>query len=127
VSSLHFVIPVGSDRSTVQSRLREASTDPAEVVRLFTTSDDVIAEVAEGPNHVWRVRVEGPQFRSAGTTAISTRRGGGSDIEIQIEIRGKGFLGFAGSLVGLAAGRIQSEATAALQAEFGPPVAAGAG
>ncbi len=47
----------------MQGRFREASTDPAEVVRLFTTSDDVIAEVAEGPNDVWRIRVEGPRVQ----------------------------------------------------------------
>jgi hypothetical protein len=119
VSSLHFIVPVASDRATVQDRFRHASTDPAEVVRLFTTSNDVIAEAAEGPNNVWRIRVDSPRFRSAGTTAVSNRGDGGSDIEIQIEIRGKGLLGVAGPLVGLVSGRLEHEAATALQAEFG--------
>lgn len=121
MSSLHFIVPVASDRATVQDRFRKASTDPAEVVRLFTSSQDVIAEAAEGPNNVWRIRVEGPRFRSAGTTAVANRGDGESNIEIQIEIRGKGVLGVAGPLIGLAAGRLEDEATTALQAEFGRP------
>ncbi len=119
MSSLHFVVPVAASPTSVRRRLDEAASDPHEVVKLFTTSPDVRAEVAAGPNEVWRVRVEGPQFRSAGTAAVRSAANGGSDLEIRIEIRGKGLLSIASPVMALASGKIEHEATRALQREFG--------
>lgn len=119
MSSIHFVVPVAASPADVQDRLVDAAEDPAEVVKLFTSSPDVKAEMAAGPNDVWRVRVDGPQFRSAGTAAIRPATGGGSDLEIRIEVRGKGLLSLASPVITLASGRIEHEAIRALQREFG--------
>ncbi len=121
MTALHFTVPVGSEPHAVQNRLAEASQDPSRFVYLFTTSDGIDAEVAEGRNGVWRVRVEGPQFKSKGTTVVRADPAGGSEIDIQIDLRGKGLLGLAGPLLGIAAGKLQDEATRALQKEFGEP------
>ena len=121
MTALQFTVPVGSEPGVIHLRLAEAARDPSRFVYLFTTSDEVAAEVAEGRNGVWRVRVEGPQFRSKGTTVVRAHPTGGSEIDIQIDLRGKGLLGLAGPLLGLAAGRVQDEATRALQNEFGEP------
>lgn len=119
MSSIHFVVPVAASPADVRDRLAEAAQDPAEVVKLFTSSPDVRAEVAAGPNEVWRIRVDGPQFRSAGTAAVRPATDGGADLEIQIELRGKGLLSLAGPVITLASGKLQHEATQALQREFG--------
>jgi hypothetical protein len=121
VTALHFTVPVRSEPPVVQRRLAEASQDPSRFVYLFTTSDDIDAEVEEGRNGVWRVRVEGPQFRSKGTTVVRAHPAGGSEIDVQIDLRGKGLLGLAGPLLGIAAGKVRDEATRALQNEFGEP------
>lgn len=122
MTAIHFTVPVGSEPGVVQSRLAQASKDPYQFVNLFTaTPNHIDAEVAEGRNGVWRVRVEGPKFRSKGTTVVRPHPTGGSEIDIQIDLRGKGLLGLAGPLLGVAAGRLQDEAIRALQDEFGEP------
>jgi hypothetical protein len=121
VTALQFTVPVGSEPHAVQNRFSQAAQDPSQFVYLFTTSDDIDAEVAEGRNGVWRVRVEGPQFKSKGTTVVRADPAGGSAIDIQMDVRGKGLLGLAGPLLGLAAGKVRDEATRALQDEFGAP------
>ncbi len=118
MTSLHFMVPVAAAQSEVDARLASASKDPTQFVHLFTTSPDIDAEVAGGTEGVWRVKVEGPQFRSNGTAAVLPVHEG-TDIEIQIELKGKGLLAFAGPVLGLAAGKVQGEATKALQKEFG--------
>lgn len=121
MTALHFTVPVGSEPRAVEHRLAEAAQDPSRFVYLFTTSNEIDAEVAEGRNGVWRVRVEGPQFKSKGTTVVRAHPAGGSEIDIQIDLRGKGLLGLAGPLLGIAAGKVKDEATRALQNEFGEP------
>ena len=122
MSAIHFSVPVGADPDRVTTRFVEAAKNPREFVYMFTTSDDIYAEVAEGDDGVWRVWVEGPQFTSRGTAAVAPRRSGGSDIDIQVDVRGKGLFGFASPLLALAAGRVEDEAARALQHEFGEPV-----
>ncbi len=121
MSSIHFVVPVAAELNLVQRQMKKAAKDPSEFVKMFTTSQDVIADVAEGRNDVWRIRVEGPQFRSSGTAALlaGTGTGTGTDIEIQIEVRGKGWLSLASPVIALASGKIEGEATEALQRQFG--------
>ena len=123
MSSIHFVVPVAAELKLVQRQMKKAAKDPSEFVKMFTTSQDVIADVAEGRNDVWRIRVEGPQFRSSGTAALlsgtGTGIGTGTDIEIQIEVRGKGWLSLASPVIALASGKIEGEATEALQKQFG--------
>ncbi|NNF54564.1 MAG: hypothetical protein HKN03_08995 [Acidimicrobiales bacterium] len=119
MSSIHFVVPVAAELKTVQRQMKKAAKDPSEFVKMFTTSQDVIADVAEGRNDVWRIRVEGPQFRSSGTAALRPAATRGTDIEIQIEVRGKGWLSLASPIIALASGKIEGEATEALQKEFG--------
>ena len=121
MSSIHFVVPVAAQLKLVQRPMKSAAKDPSQFVKMFTTSDDVIADVAEGQNDVWRIRVEGPQFRSSGTAALRAGMGAGpgTDIEIQIEVRGKGWLSLASPIIALASGKIEGEATEALQKEFG--------
>ncbi|MFW2383256.1 MAG: hypothetical protein ACN4GZ_16000 [Acidimicrobiales bacterium] len=122
MTAFHFTVPVGSEPRVVQNRLAEASKDPYQFVSLFTASPDYIdAEVAEGRNGVWRVRVDGPKFRSKGTTVVRAHPTGGSEIDIQIDLQGRGLLGLAGPLLGVATGKLQDEATRALQDEFGQP------
>ena len=119
MSSVHFVVPVAAELKLVQRQMKKAAKDPSEFVKMFTTSQDVIADVAEARNDVWRIRVEGPQFRSSGTAALLAGNGTGTDIEIQIEVRGKGWLSLASPIIALASGKIEGEATEALQKEFG--------
>lgn len=140
MSSLHFTVPVAADPAVVQKRMGTAAKDPAQFVGMFTTSPEITADVAEGGAGVWRIRVEGPQFKSAGTAAVrpaSAVAGGassygdakataahavganGTDIEIQIEVKGKGWLAIASPIIALASGKIEGEATEALQKEFG--------
>lgn len=119
MSSIHFVVPVAAELKLVQSQMKKAARDPSEFVKMFTTSTDVIADVAEGRNDVWRIRVEGPQFRSSGTAALRAGTGIGTDIEVQIEVRGKGWLSLASPVIALASGKIEGEATEALQRKFG--------
>lgn len=119
MSSIHFVVPVAAGLNLVQRQMKKAARDPSEFVKMFTTSTDVIADVAEGRNDVWRIRVEGPQFRSSGTAALRAGTGIGTDIEVQIEVRGKGWLSLASPVIALASGKIEGEATEALQRKFG--------
>ncbi|NNE96123.1 MAG: hypothetical protein HKN24_08865 [Acidimicrobiales bacterium] len=121
MSAIHFTVPVAADPHRVAKRFEEAAKNPSEFVYMFTTSDDIYAEVAEGGDGVWRVWVEGPQFTSRGTAAVASRHNGESDIDIQVDVRGKGFFGFASPLLALAAGRVEDEAARALQHEFGAP------
>ncbi len=118
MTTLHFIVPVAASPQQVEVKLSEAAKDPTQFVHLFTTSPDIDADVAEGGKGLWRIRVEGPQFRSKGTVAVLSVPDG-SDIEIQIDLRGKGFLALAGPVLGLAAGKVEGEATKALQNEFG--------
>ena len=119
MSSIHFVVPVAAELNLVQRQMKKAAKDPSEFVKMFTTSKDVIADVADGRNDVWRIRVEGPQFRSSGTAALRAGTGIGTDIEVQIEVRGKGWLSLASPVIALASGKIEGEATEALQKKFG--------
>ncbi len=121
MSTVKFNVPVAASPDEVAKRLNDAAQDPSEFVHMFTTSNDIDADVAEGRNGVWRIRVEGPQFRSRGTTSVRPHGDDGSDIEINIDLRGKGLMGLASPLLMLASGRIEEEATEALQKEFGPP------
>ena len=118
MTSLHFLVPVAASPDDVEAKLHEAANDPDQFVDLFTTSPDIDAEVTQGQERLWRIRVEGPQFRSKGTAAVLPVADG-TDIEIQIDLRGKGFLALAGPVLGLAAGKVEGEATRALQREFG--------
>ena len=112
------MVPVAAAPDTVELKLADASTDPTQFVHLFTTSPSIDAEVSQGTTGVWRIQVEGPHFHSTGTAAVLPV-GDGTDIEVQIKLKGKGFLAFAGPVLGLAAGKVEGEATKALQREFG--------
>lgn len=118
MTSLHFIVPVAAAPAVVHAKMAEATKDPTQFVHLFTTSSDIDAEVAEGRDGVWRIQVEGPQFRSKGTATVLPVDDG-TNIQIRIELKGKGFLAFAGPVLGLAAGKVEGEATNALQQEFG--------
>jgi len=88
---------------------------------MFTTSSDVTAEVRSDTSDLWQIKVEGAQFKSSGTATIHPAQHQGSRIEIKIDLRGKGLMGLASPLLSLASGRIEGEATEALQGEFGLP------
>ncbi len=117
MSHHQFTVAVATEESAVRTRLNEIALEPSEVVRWFTTDDDVTATVVPSGD-LWLLEVEGGTFRANGVVELRPRVPG-SLLSVTLDLRGKGFFGLAGPFLALAGGKIEGEVQRALHREFG--------
>lgn len=120
MARLRFDVGVATEHTVVCDRFDEAAADPRLIVAWFTSDDNVEAEVRQLEAARWELIVVGPGFRADGHTTVG-RRSSQSVIGVDARLNPRGLLGLAGPLLGLAGGRIESEARSALWKEFGEP------
>lgn len=119
MARVRFDVPVAAEEDVVRKRIDAAADQPQDFVKMFT-NDPAIRAVVRREGIGWDLRVEGPQFISRGSVQV-LHRDPGSTIVVHLDVNGRGIYSLAGPAIGLAASKIQGEATRKLQQEFGTP------
>jgi hypothetical protein len=119
VARIRFDVAVAADEDVVRKRINAAADRPEDFVKMFTSVREVTAAV-HAESLGWDLRVEGPQFIARGSVQI-LHRDPGSTLAVLLDVNGRGIFALAGPAIGLAASKIQGEATTMLQKEFGSP------
>ena len=119
MARIRFDVAVAADEDVVRQRINAAADQPEDFVKMFT-SDRAVKAVVHAESLGWDLRVEGPQFIARGWVQV-LHRDPGSTIAVLLDVNGRGIFALAGPAIGLAASKIQGEATNMLQKEFGSP------
>ena len=117
---LQTTVEVSSKEDVVVSRFSDAADDPSMVVSWFTSADSVRAQVEPLDDRSWDITVKGPGFGARGTGSVAVISVG-SEVNIDLDIKPKGFLGAAAVLAAVASGQVESEIRKTLWREFGRP------